>query len=287
MVVGAVGVMNGLNSTVPPGNSDAYNKRYRVGWVGGPAILIGIGLRLALRNDGSERPSRSRVAAPYSYRQRPPPPMVPSKIPVSILCSCGQNYTFEVEPVAGRMPGAVACPSCAVDGTEAANASIAQTLAAYATAPARSPPHDTRRHGLSAVLITAIALAGVVVLLLVGSVAFRIISRTRSPHLSRNPTASGTEPGDVSYARDRSATRTTPLGDDAGSRRAAAHGKPGSARDAAPVAPDAKEVEVFWGSRWWAAEIIRRDGSRALIHYDGWNSSFDEWVTPERMRPRR
>jgi hypothetical protein len=63
--------------------------------------------------------------------------------------------------------------------------------------------------------------------------------------------------------------------------------KAGTARDAAPVPPDATTVEVFWGSRWYDATIVRRDGPRVFIHYDGWGANFDEWVTAERMRPRR
>lgn len=45
---------------------------------------------------------------------------------IKIQCGCGQNYAFEVEPVSGQMPSAIACPSCGLDGTAAANAAIAQ-----------------------------------------------------------------------------------------------------------------------------------------------------------------
>jgi hypothetical protein len=58
-------------------------------------------------------------------------------IPVKIQCGCGQRYLFDVEPVGGRMPTAVACPACGTDGTAAANEVIAYTLAAQpAAAPA-------------------------------------------------------------------------------------------------------------------------------------------------------
>jgi hypothetical protein len=63
--------------------------------------------------------------------------------------------------------------------------------------------------------------------------------------------------------------------------------KPGSPRDAAPVPSDTTAIDVFWGNRWWPATILKRDGQRAYIHYDGWSAGSDEWVTPERMRPRR
>ena len=49
-------------------------------------------------------------------------------IPVKIECGCGQPYAFDVEPVNGRMPSTVACPSCGVDGTATANDIIARSL---------------------------------------------------------------------------------------------------------------------------------------------------------------
>jgi hypothetical protein len=58
-------------------------------------------------------------------------------IPVKIECACGQNYAFDVEPMNGRMPSAVACPSCAADGTAAANDFISRQLdLTVASAPA-------------------------------------------------------------------------------------------------------------------------------------------------------
>ncbi len=53
-------------------------------------------------------------------------------IPIKIECGCGQRYAFEVEPVGRQMPSAVACPACGIDGTEAANSFISQTLPAPA-----------------------------------------------------------------------------------------------------------------------------------------------------------
>jgi hypothetical protein len=49
---------------------------------------------------------------------------------VKIVCPCGQKYAFEVEPLNGRMPRTVICPSCGADGTTAANEIIAQSLPA-------------------------------------------------------------------------------------------------------------------------------------------------------------
>ena len=50
-------------------------------------------------------------------------------IPIKIQCECGQRYAFDAEPVAGRLAATVNCPVCGADGTGAANAVIAQTLA--------------------------------------------------------------------------------------------------------------------------------------------------------------
>src|SRR5437870_520392 len=51
-------------------------------------------------------------------------------IPITIQCGCGQQYTFEVEPIAGQMPSPVACPICGADGTAAANEALAESVAA-------------------------------------------------------------------------------------------------------------------------------------------------------------
>lgn len=45
------------------------------------------------------------------------------------------------------------------------------------------------------------------------------------------------------------------------------------------------EVEVEWNSQWFPATILKKDGEKTLIHYIGFDSSWDEWVTKERIRP--
>jgi hypothetical protein len=45
-------------------------------------------------------------------------------------------------------------------------------------------------------------------------------------------------------------------------------------------------VEVLYGSTWWAGSIKQKDGSRYRIGYDGYSDSWDEWVTPKRLRKR-
>ena len=45
---------------------------------------------------------------------------------IKVGCGCGQSYKFDVEPVNGRMPLQVACPSCGADGTASANHVLTQ-----------------------------------------------------------------------------------------------------------------------------------------------------------------
>lgn len=55
---------------------------------------------------------------------------------LKVVCDCGQKYKFDVEPVEGRMPFAVNCPTCGVDGTTAANQLLAQQVVLFPAAPA-------------------------------------------------------------------------------------------------------------------------------------------------------
>lgn len=43
-------------------------------------------------------------------------------------------------------------------------------------------------------------------------------------------------------------------------------------------------VEVNWKGTWYPAKILSAKGGRYKIHYEGYNSSWDEWVGPERIR---
>jgi hypothetical protein len=45
---------------------------------------------------------------------------------IKVQCPCGAKYSFDVEPVEGRMPFAVTCPVCNADGTELANQLISE-----------------------------------------------------------------------------------------------------------------------------------------------------------------
>jgi hypothetical protein len=54
---------------------------------------------------------------------------------IKVSCPCGSRFAFDVEPVDGRMPVALSCPSCGADATDLANAAIQQ-----ASAPPPPPP---------------------------------------------------------------------------------------------------------------------------------------------------
>lgn len=43
-------------------------------------------------------------------------------------------------------------------------------------------------------------------------------------------------------------------------------------------------VQVLWQGSWYPAVILKIEGNKYLIHYDGYDSSWDEWVTTDRMK---
>jgi mbt repeat./RNA binding activity-knot of a chromodomain. len=43
-------------------------------------------------------------------------------------------------------------------------------------------------------------------------------------------------------------------------------------------------VRILWKGNWWPAHVIGVKGSQIKIHYDGYDSSWDEWVGPDRYR---
>lgn len=47
-----------------------------------------------------------------------------------------------------------------------------------------------------------------------------------------------------------------------------------------------KEIEVDWKGSWYPAEILEQDGDKYFIHYLGYDSSWDEWVTGDRIREK-
>lgn len=55
---------------------------------------------------------------------------------LKVYCDCGQKFKFDVEPVNGQMPFAVACPYCKRDGTAKANEMLQQMRVFHAVEPA-------------------------------------------------------------------------------------------------------------------------------------------------------
>jgi hypothetical protein len=51
-----------------------------------------------------------------------------------------------------------------------------------------------------------------------------------------------------------------------------------------PVAGVAR-VEVLWGGKWWPAEVIETKDEKSYIRYIGFKDNWNEWVTPDRIRP--
>jgi hypothetical protein len=45
-------------------------------------------------------------------------------------------------------------------------------------------------------------------------------------------------------------------------------------------------VQVLWKGAWYDAHILKSKGAQSFIHYDGYDNSWDEWVGPERIRPK-
>ena len=67
-----------------------------------------------------------------------------------------------------------------------------------------------------------------------------------------------------------------------------------TAPDASPVPVNtaeceydvAQSVQVMWKGKWYDAQIlkVKDDCSQYFIHYTGWSDSWDEWVTPDRIK---
>src|SRR4051812_40424749 len=63
---------------------------------------------------------------------------------IKIQCSCETKFSFDVEPIDGRMPVSIYCPKCGADGTESANQVIAQILGVQSEVAAVPPVQKSR-----------------------------------------------------------------------------------------------------------------------------------------------
>jgi hypothetical protein len=44
------------------------------------------------------------------------------------------------------------------------------------------------------------------------------------------------------------------------------------------------KVEILWSGSWYKGEVLEVNNGKYKIHYDGYGSNWDEWVTTERLR---
>ncbi|TNF26965.1 MAG: hypothetical protein EP329_20250 [Deltaproteobacteria bacterium] len=68
-------------------------------------------------------------------------------------------------------------------------------------------------------------------------------------------------------------------------------GDGGAAPTSAPApihatSPTSGEVLIEWHGRWYPGVITGEKGGKRCVHYDGYDASWDECVTPDRLRPR-
>jgi hypothetical protein len=45
-------------------------------------------------------------------------------------------------------------------------------------------------------------------------------------------------------------------------------------------------VNILWNGSWYPGKIIGVDGGKYKVHYDGYNASWDEWVTSARLKKK-
>jgi hypothetical protein len=45
-----------------------------------------------------------------------------------------------------------------------------------------------------------------------------------------------------------------------------------------------KKAEVFWGSKWYPAEVLEEKDGKFNIRYDGYSDAYNEWVGKDRIR---
>jgi len=86
----------------------------------------GMGVWLDFLRRTSDKPGRARI--------------MHVKVPVKIVCNCGQKYAFDVYPLNGRMPSPIKCPVCGVDSTAVADEIIALALKAPSLPSSATPP---------------------------------------------------------------------------------------------------------------------------------------------------
>ncbi|MBP7736474.1 MAG: hypothetical protein KA369_10920 [Spirochaetes bacterium] len=68
-------------------------------------------------------------------------------------------------------------------------------------------------------------------------------------------------------------------------RRVAGPDTSGGSENPAPAGYAVNDrVQVLWNDQWYPAVILKVKGKKYFIHYDGYESSWDEWVGEDRMK---
>ena len=45
-----------------------------------------------------------------------------------------------------------------------------------------------------------------------------------------------------------------------------------------------EKVKVQWKGQWYPATVLKVEGNKCFIHYDGYGSNWDEWVGLGRIK---
>jgi hypothetical protein len=58
----------------------------------------------------------------------------------------------------------------------------------------------------------------------------------------------------------------------------------GKAQTSSTAPTVGSKVEILWGGTWYKGSVVEEKGEQYKVHYDGWDSSWDEWVKKDRLR---
>ena len=120
-------------------------------------------------------------------------------ISITLQCSCGQAFVFDVEPVDGQMPCTVACPTCGLDATHAGNQEIQRQFGHSAPSAPVAPPAPPAPSASAppkennTLMIVGLCVAILVLVGLVGGAYFWVNSRGEAT-TSQQPAAAPAAP---------------------------------------------------------------------------------------------
>lgn len=62
-------------------------------------------------------------------------------------------------------------------------------------------------------------------------------------------------------------------------------GKDADAQPAGARYKEGQAVDILYGSTWYPGRVLRVQGKRYEVSYDGWSQNWNEWVDESRLRP--